>query len=320
MMKIRFLLGFALAAFAALAQAQPWPSKPVKLVVPFPAGGPTDVLSRVVAERLSSHIRQPVVVENKPGAGGAIGADLVAKSAPDGYTLVLATSSTHSVGPHLSKLPYDAEKDFTPIVWLGDAPRVLVASPKLGVANLKEFIALARKNPGTLNYASSGVGGVVHLATQHFATMAGIQLTHVPYKGIQQSIGDLQAGEVALLFDNIMTVQPHVKSGRLVALGISTPKRSPIVPEIPTIDEAGVPGFESQTWFGIYGPAGMPKAVVERANAELNKALADPAVVARFTQLGFNPAGGTPEEFSAMVRRDSERWLKVIRDNNIRAE
>ena len=314
-------LAFACIAFAAaLANAQSWPTRPVRLIVPFPAGGPTDVLSRVVADKLSTHLKQPVVVENKPGAGGSIGADLVAKSAPDGYTLVLATSSTHSVGPHLSKLPYDAERDFTPIVWLGDAPRVLVVSPRVGAENLQQFLDLARKNPGKYNYASSGTGGVVHLASEHFASMAGVKLTHVPYKGIQQSIVDMQAGEVALLFDNIMTVQQHVKSGRLKALGISTRKRSRLMPEIPTIDEAGVPGFESQTWFGIYGPANLPRDIAERANAEINKALADPAVVDRFTQLGFQPAGGTAAEFAAMVRADSQRWARVIRENNIKAE
>ena len=317
---MRALLALSIAFFAAIAQAQGYPEKPVKLLVPFPAGGPTDVLARVVADKLGAQLKQAVVVENKPGAGGSIGADLVAKSPPDGYTLLLATSSTHSVGPHLSKLPYDAERDFTPVMWLGDAARVLVVSPKLGVTNLKDFIALARKNPGKLNYASSGMGGVVHLATQHFATMAGITLSHVPYKGIQQSIVDIQAGEVAMLFDNIMTVQQHVKSGRLVALGISTPKRSPLVPDVPTIDEAGLPGYENQTWFGIYGPKGMARPIVERLNADLNRSLADPAVAARFSQLGFNPSGGSPEEFAAMVRRDSERWAKVIRDNNIKAE
>lgn len=317
---MRIILAIALSFLASLAHAQAWPNRPVKLVVPFPAGGPTDVLSRVVAEKLGGQLGQVVVVENKPGAGGAIGTDLVAKSAPDGYTLLLATSSTHSVGPHISKLPYDPQRDFTPIVWLGDAARVLVVSPKLGVQSLAQLVELAKKEPGKLNYASSGVGSVVHLATEHFASMAGIKLTHVPYKGIQQSITDLQAGDVAMLFDNIMTVQPHVKSGRLTALGISTRKRSPIVPEIPTIGEAGVPGFESQTWFGIYGPAGLPRPIVERLNADLNKVLVDPAIVQRFTQLGFDAAGGTPAAFADMVRADSQRWAKVVRDNNIKAD
>ena len=316
----RSLAAACLAFAAVLAHAQSWPARPIKLIVPFPAGGPTDVLSRVVADKLAQQVKQPVVVENRPGAGGSIGADLVAKSPPDGYTFVLATSSTHSVGPHLQKLPYDAEADFTPIVWLGDAPRVLVVSPKIGVDNLQQLLELARKNPGKLNYASSGTGGVVHLATEYFASMAGIKLTHVPYKGIQQSIVDMQAGEVAMLFDNIMTVQPHVKSGRLKALGISTLKRSPIVPEIPTIDEAGVPGFENQTWFGIYAPAGLPRDIAQRANEELNRALADAGVAARFAQLGFQPAGGTAAEFAAMVRRDSQRWAQVIRENHIKVE
>ena len=314
-------LAIACIAFAAaFAQAQTWPTRPIKLIVPFPAGGPTDVLSRVVADKLSTQVKQPVIVENKPGAGGSIGADLAAKSAPDGYTLLLATSSTHSVGPHLQKLPYDAERDFTPIVWLGDAPRVLVVSPKIGVDNLQQLLDLAKKSPGKLNYASSGTGGVVHLATEYFASMAGVKLTHVPYKGIQQSIVDMQAGEVAMLFDNIMTVQSHVKSGRLKALGISTLKRSPLVPDIPTIDEAGVPGFENQTWFGIYAPAGLPRDIAQRANEELNRALADRSVIDRFAQLGFQPAGGSAAEFAAMVRNDSQRWAKVIRENNIQTE
>jgi len=305
-------------SFVAAAQGS-WPAKPLKLVVPFPAGGPTDVLARTVGDRLGVRLAQPVVIENKPGAGGAIGTDLVAKSPPDGYTLVLATSSTHAVNPYLSKVPYDPQRDFTPIVWLGDAARVLVVPPSLGVGNVQELIALAKKEPGKLNYSSSGVGSVVHLATAHFASLAGIQLTHVPYKGIQQSVPDLISGQLAILFDNIMTVQPHVKAGRLKALGVSTTQPSELLPGVPPI-AATLPGFESKTWFGIYGPAGLPPAITDRLNREMNAVLAEPAVRERFDQLGFEPAGGTPAQFAQMVRADAERWAKVIRDNNIKAE
>ena len=302
------------------AHAQSWPARPVKMVVPFPAGGPTDVLARSLSDRLSAQLGQPVVVENKPGAGGAIGADFVAKSAPDGYTIVLATSSTHSIGPYLAKVPYDPQKDFAPVVWLGNAPRVLVVPPVLGVNNVRELIALAKKDPGKLNYASSGVGSVVHLATEQFASMAGIKLTHVPYKGIQQSVPELLSGQVALLFDNIMTVQPHIRAGRLKALGISTPVRSALMPEVPTISEAGVPGFESLTWFGIFAPAGTPAAIVERLNAEINKAIAEAVMRERFAQLGFEASGGTPAQFAAMMRSDTQQWAKVMREANVKAE
>jgi tripartite-type tricarboxylate transporter receptor subunit TctC len=308
----------AVSASGALAQA--WPNKAVKMVVPFPAGGPTDVLTRAIADKLGAALGQPIVVENKPGAGGAIGADFVAKSAPDGYTLVMATTSTHSIGPYLAKLPYDPQKDFTPIVWVGNATNILVVPPSLGVNTVQELIALAKKDPGRLNYATSGVGTVVHLTSEHFADMAGVKLTHVPYKGVQLSIPDLLSGQVSMLFDNIMTAQTHIKSGKLKALGISSLKRSPLVPDVPTIAESGLPGFESVTWFGVFGPAGTPKAVVERMNAEVNKALADPAIRERFAMLGFEPAGGTPAEFASVVQRDAAKWSKVIKDASVKAE
>jgi tripartite-type tricarboxylate transporter receptor subunit TctC len=306
---------------APWAVAQSWPAKPVKMVVPFPAGGPTDVVTRVLAERLTAALGQPVVVENKTGAGGAIGADFVAKSAPDGYTLVMATTSTHSIGPYLaSKFPYDPQKDFTPVVWVGNATNILVVSATLPANSVAELITLAKKDPGKLNYATSGVGTVVHLTSEHFAAMAGIKLTHVPYKGVQLSVPDLISGQVSILFDNIMTAQPHIKGGKVKALGISSPKRSPLVPEIPTIAESGLPGFESLTWFGMFGPANLPRAVTERLNAEVNKALKDPELLARFAQLGFEPAGGTAADFAATIERDARKWSKVIKDANVKAE
>jgi tripartite-type tricarboxylate transporter receptor subunit TctC len=319
-MLLRLFALLALTALAPTAFAQSWPARTVKMIVPFPAGGPTDVLTRSISEKLSTALGTPVIIENKPGAGGTIGADFVAKSAPDGYTLMMATSSTHSVGPSLSKLSYDAQKDFAPVIWLGNAPRVLVVPPILGVANLREFIALAKKDPGKLNYASSGIGSVAHLATEQFAYMAGIKLTHVPYKGVQQSVPELLSGQVAMLFDNMVTVQPHIKSGRLKALGISTSRRSPLMPEVPTIAEAGVPGFETLTWFGILAPAGTPAAIVQRLNAEINKALTDAEVLDRFAQLGFEPTGGTPAQFAAMMRADTLQWVKVVHDANVKAE
>jgi len=318
---LRRPLALAAILFAAAlpAAAQTWPNKAVKIVVPFPAGGPTDVLTRSLADKLGGQLGQPVVVENKPGAGGAIGADFVAKSAADGYTLVMATTSTHSIGPYLAKLPYDPVKDFTPVVWVGNATNILVVNTALPVSSVKDLIELARKDPGKLNYATSGIGTVVHLTSELFASMAGVKLTHVPYKGVQQSIPDLISGQVSILFDNIMTAQPHIKAGKVKALAISSPKRSPLVPDVPTVAESGLPGFQSVTWFGILGPANTPRAVVERMNAEMNKALLLPEIQARFAQMGFEPAGGTAAEFAQTIQRDADKWSKVIRDAGVQA-
>jgi tripartite-type tricarboxylate transporter receptor subunit TctC len=320
-MLLRFLACLVLACASCVASAQgAWPQRPVKMIVPFPAGGPTDVMTRVLSEKLTHAIGQPVVVENKPGAGGTIGADFVAKSAPDGYTLVMATGSTHSVGPYLGKVPYDPVKDFAPVVYVGYATNILLVSPAIGVNNVRELIALAKKNPGQLNYSTSGIGSVAHLTSEMFAAQAGIKLTHVPYKGTQQSIPDLASGQVALLFDNVVTAKPHVDSKRLKGIAISSLQRSSIVPDIPTIDESGLPGFDSWNWFGIFAPAGTPRAVVERLNAEMNRILADAAVRERFRGLGFEVTGGTPAEFMAVMQSESQRWSKVIREANVKAE
>lgn len=311
-----------LAALLSLsAHADNWPSKPVKMVVPFPAGGPTDVMTRVVAEKLSTALGQSVIVDNKPGAGGTIGAQFVAKSAPDGYTFVMATGSTHSVGPYLvSTPPYDPVKDFAPVVWAGNAPNILVVSPKLGFRNVRDLIAYAKAHPGQLNFASSGVGSVAHLTGELFARQAGVKLTHVPYKGTQLSLTDLMSGQVAMLFDAIITAKPHVDAGRLQALGISTLERSPLLRDLPTISESGLPGFESYNWFGVFAPAGTPQPIVDRMNAEMNRVLQDPAVRARFAQPGFEPAGGTPAQFAAMMGKETAKWRKVIEEAHAKVE
>ncbi len=314
------VLAAALLVAALPSLAQTWPTRTVKIVVPFPAGGPTDVLTRVLAEKLGTQLGQPVVVENKPGAGGAIGADFVAKSPADGYTLVMATTSTHSIGPYLGKQAYDPVKDFTPIVWVGNATNILVVSPQLPVSNVKELIELAKKEPGRLNYATSGIGTISHLTTELFAAMAGVKLNHVPYKGTQQSIPDIMSGQVSILFDNVMTSQPNIKAGKVKGLAISSPSRSPLAPELPTIAEAGLPGFQSLTWFGLLGPAGTPKPVVDRVNAEMNRALSLPDIQVRFAQMGFEPAGGTASDFAQAIQRDSQKWSKVIKDAGVRAE
>jgi tripartite-type tricarboxylate transporter receptor subunit TctC len=320
MLRRSLVLAAALLAAALPALAQTWPAKTVKIIVPFPAGGPTDVLTRFLADKLGGQLGQPVIVENKPGAGGSIGADIVAKSPADGYTLVMATASTHSIGPYLGKLPYDPVKDFTPIVWVGNATNLMVVSNHVPANSVKELIELARKDPGKLNYATSGVGTISHLTSELFASMAGVKLTHVPYKGTQQSIPDLMSGQVSILFDNIMTAQPNVKAGKVKALAISSPKRSPLVPDVPTVAESGLPGFQSVVWFGLLGPAGTPKAVVDRVNAEMNRALQLPDIQARFTQMGFEPAGGSAADFSQAMQRDAEKWSKVIRDAGVKPE
>ena len=304
----------------AAAHAQSWPAKPVKILVPFPAGGPTDVMTRVLADKLSTALGQPVVVDNKPGAGGTIGSDLVAKSAPDGYTLLMATSSTHSIGPYLGKVPYDPKKDFAPVVYVGKATNILVVSPTLNIHTLRELIDYAKKNPGKANYATSGIGSISHLTSEMFASMAGIKIVHVPYKGTQLSMPDLMSGQVAMLFDSVLTAKPHIDAKRVVGLTVSSKERSALVPDMPTMAESGLPGFDSWTWFGLFAPAGTPAAVVDRVNAEVNRIVTDPAVRERFAQLGFETTGGSPAQFSAVMDSESAKWSKVIHDANVKPE
>lgn len=313
------LLGLSAVAQAQSATAGSWPERPLRMIVPFPAGGATDVVARVIAQRAGSELGQQIVVENKTGAGGTIGAGEAAKAQPDGYTVLLTTTSTHSVSPHLfDNLPYDAKADFDPIAHVGTAGTVLLVTPGLPVNSVQELIAYAKQNPGKLNFASSGNGTIVHLGTEAFMVQAGIEMAHVPYRGTGQSMTDLMAGAVQVLMDAIPTGMPYVKKGQLRALAVTTKERSSLAPEIPTLDESGLPGFESTTWFGVYTPAGVPAERRARLHEAFKRAVQDPAVVERLESLGIATAGPhTPEDFARLVEADSARWKKIIVDGKI---
>ena len=311
----RFLGAAFLIAASSAAQAQGWPERPVRLVVPFPAGGATDLVARVIAQRVSKDTGQQVIIDNKAGASGTIGAAEAAKAAADGYTLLLTTSSTHAISPHLMpRLPYDSVKDFTPIAHLVDAASVVLVTQSLPVKTVAELIAYAKKHPGELNYASSGNGTIVHLTTEAFKAQAGIFMTHVPYKGTALAIPDVVAGSVQVLIDSIPTGMPHVKTGRLRALAVTGNKRSALAPELPTVAEAGLPGFSSITWFGLYAPRNMNPELVTRVHDAFEKAAHAPEVVESLAKLGVEPApSGSPKQFGAMVSTDSQRWVIRVR-------
>ena len=301
------------------SESSNWHDRSLRRVVPFPAGCATDVVARIIAQQAGAELGRQVVVENKSGAGGTIGAGEAAKAQPDGYTVLLTTTSTHSVSPHLfDNLPYDAKKDFTPIAHLGTAGTVLLVTPGLPVHSVQELIDYAKENPGKLNYASSGNGTIVHLGTEAFMAQAGIEMTHVPYRGTGQAMTDLMAGNVQVLMDAIPTGMPYVKKEQLRALAVTTTERSALAPDLPTLDESGLPGFVSTTWFGIYTPVGVPEDRQARLHEAFLKAVQDPAVVERLQSLGIDPAGShTPADFAALVQADSDRWKKVIEDGNI---
>lgn len=318
-MTLKTLLALLLTGLtlAAPAGAQSYPAKPIRLLVPFPAGGATDILSRALSQELAKKLGQSIVVDNRPGAGGTIGADAAAKAAPDGYTLLLTTSSTHSIGPAINpKMPYNAETDFTPIAYVASSPNVVLVPNSSPAKTLREFIEHARKNPGRLNYASSGNGGISHLSTEIFKAQSGTFLVHIPYRGTGLAMPDLISGQLDLLIDSVVTGMPHARDGKLRALAVTSLKPSVLTPGLPTVAEL-LPGYESVTWFGIYGPKGLPAEVVNKVNQAVNAALAEADLKDRFIRLGAEPTGGTPQAFAAMVKADHAKWKKVITERKI---
>jgi len=317
----RLLAAFAAALLPAVATAQSFPSKPIKIIVPYSPGGTTDLVARLVAQKLSERFGQPVVVDNKPGANGMIGADAVAKAAPDGYTLGIASPGTHAANASLYKtMPYDTVKDFTPVTLAVSAPMLLIAHPSLGVSNVKELIAAAKAKPGAISYASGGSGSSQHLAMELLKNMAAIDMTHVPYKGSAASYADLMGGTVKLEMDVLPTALPPVKAGRLKVLATGAAKRLPMLPEVPTVAESGVPGYEASSWYGFVAPANLPADVLQKLNTEIVRALREPDVSDKLTAAGVIVIAGTPQEFAAHIRAEMEKSARIVKAANIQPD
>jgi tripartite-type tricarboxylate transporter receptor subunit TctC len=319
MNRIILALATFLASLAALGQD--YPSKPIRLIVPFTAGGGNDSVARLVGKSLSDSLGQQVVIDNRPGAGGVLGAELAAKSAPDGYTLFLGGVGSHAINPNLrERLPYDPIKDFAPVALLASAPLILVVHPSVPAGSIREFIAFARSKPGELNYASNGNGSSSHLAAVMFEAMADAAMVHVPYKGLSPALTDLLSGRVQLMFSSVVAILPHIKAGKLRGLAVTGGKRLSSMPELPTLAESGLPGYEASSWYGVLAPAGTPREIIARLNAETVKALDRPEVKSSLLAEGAEPIGGTPEQFAAHIKSENERLGKLIRDAKIRLE
>ena len=302
-------------------QAQPYPSKPVRLIVPYAPGGATDIISRASAIELSKTLGQSVVVDNRPGAGGNVGAEMAAKSAPDGYTMLMSASSLHGITPFLySKLNYDPNKDLAPVIVFASFANVLVLNPGVKANSLKELIALVRAQPGKLACASSGSGSTIHMSCEMFKQMLGLDITHVPYRGSGPALTDLLGGQVHMMFDNIPSAISHIRSGKLRALATTGPVRSVTLPELPTMIEAGLPGYESTAWFGLAMPAGTPKEIIVRMNAEGQKAAKAPDFVKRMNDLGYEIVGGTPEQMAAMIQDEIKRWGPIVKASGAKVD
>ena len=305
----------ATAAFSpSVADAQAYPSKPIRLVVPYAPGGATDIISRAVAIELSQTLGQPVNVDNRPGAGGNLGSEMAARSAPDGYTLLTSASSLHGITPFLyKKLGYDPNKDLAPVIVLAGFANVLVVNLALPANSVKELVALVKAQPGKLTCASSGSGSTIHMSCEMFKHMLGVEITHIPYKGSGPALTDLMGGQVNMMFDNIPSSITHIRSGKLRALATTGAKRAASLPDLPTIAESGVPGYESTAWFGIAVPAGTPREIIGRLNAEGQKATRSPEFVKRMTDLGYEIVGGTPEQMAMMIQDEYRRWGPIVK-------
>jgi tripartite-type tricarboxylate transporter receptor subunit TctC len=310
----------ALLTMSSAAFAQQYPAKPIRLLVGFAAGGPSDVASRTVGQKLTQKWGQQIIVDIRPGAGGTIASDAVAKAPPDGYTLLLPAFS-HAVNPSLiSKLPYDTLRDFTPIVLFASTANMLVTHPSIPAKTVRELIAFAKARPNQLTYGSAGNGTASHLAGELLNTMGGVSITHVPYKGIAPAHTDTMGGQISMMFDSLVTAIPAVKAGRLRAFGVTTLKRWPGAPDVPTMSEAGLAGYEVNSWYGVMGPAGLSKEIVQRLNAEVIRSMAEPDARERLYSIGAEPMSNTPEEFAAYIRSEMAKWDKVVKAAGIRAE
>jgi tripartite-type tricarboxylate transporter receptor subunit TctC len=327
-MKIGWVFGRAVCAtlavllsFPLLAAEQAYPSKPIRLVVPFPAGGSLDVVARAIGQKLTEAWGQPVVIDNRPGAGGNIGADLVAKSAPDGYTILEGALSTHAVNVSLyAKMPYDPIKDFAPITLVAVTPNVLVLNASYPVNSVPELLAYARANPGKLSFGSGSNGSAGHLAGELFKTEAGVDMVHIPYKGGAPALQALLAGDTQLMFDNLANSAAQLKAGKLKALAVTTAKRSSLMPELPTLSETGLPGFDIYTWWGFMAPAGTPKEIVAKWNAEVTRILNSPEMKAFFAQQGAEPASDSPEQFAALIRSEISKYAKIVKQSGAKVD
>jgi len=320
----RYLLWCCTAATALCAPAawaQPYPAKPIRMIVHFPPGGPTDLVARAIGQKLTEAWGPQVVIDNRPSAGGVIGVETVVRAPPDGYTLLFATGGSMSIAPALgTKLPYNVFTDLSPISLVVINPQILVMHPSVQANSVRDLIKLAKAKPGALNYASVGPGSPQHLGGEMLKTMAGIDMVHIPYKGTAPAITDLLGGQVSLMFNSMPSVLQHVKSGRLKGIAVSTAKRSPAAPDIPTVAEAGVPGFNYATWYGIFGPAGMPKPIVAKLNGEIVRILQDKELAQRLAREGAEPAPGTPEELARYMRSEHDQWKKTIAAAKLKIE